>query len=197
MVVLGVVFFYVFFLILTNYPVEKYWWMIVAFFISFQVVMMILQPWIMKLFLEFIPIEKGLAFVAKGKAEKHLKNRYFYPCKNAEGEIAVDTWETRDSQFKGKSKGAKLVLTKGKGNSWEIEEKDSETVYASGVGASGPESVSAWEIFETEEGDAGAADESLLAKNKDEKKEEEEEEEDSFDEKKDFFLKKIDMGDLE
>lgn len=50
-----------------------------AFFVAFQLIMMVLQPWIMRLFMEMITIEEGIAFVARGKsANKWTKNRYFF-----------------------------------------------------------------------------------------------------------------------
>ncbi|CAD7966784.1 unnamed protein product [Amoebophrya sp. A120] len=199
--VLGGGFMYVFLLILTNFAVEQYWWLLASFMMAFQLIMLVLQPWIMKLFLEFIPIEGGLAFVTRGKADKFMKNRYFYP--SASGEENV--FETRDSQYKGQAKGSCLQLRQ-IDSKWVICEKDNnETVHATAASSSSsmPQDVSSWDYKCTEKKDDKAASDnatdSLLAEKSSEgeessatKRAANNDEEES----KPLWVKKIDMGDL-
>ncbi|CAD7955375.1 unnamed protein product [Amoebophrya sp. A25] len=195
--VLGGVFMYIFLLILVNFAVEKYWWLLASFIMSFQLVMMILQPWIMKLFLEFIAIEDGVAFVSRGQTDKFMRNRYFYPA----GE---NLWETRDSQYKGQPKGACLVLRKDADDKWIIADKTSSSstsgekqsdaaakeldstavVHATATSAGGslPSDVSSWDYSREEE---EKAESSLLDTKVD----------DPLDQKP-LWMKKLDFGDL-
>jgi len=212
--VLGGILMYCMFWILTNYPVQTYWWLLVLLFVGFQMIMMVLQPWIMKLFLEFITIEKGIAFAVRGKAkQKYLKNRYFYPVftEGQDRELVENEWTTRDSQFKGEKKGACLLLKKNSEGNWVMLEKANDIVYCTSENiCTSPEQVKSWilsdevkkEEIEEEQKKKEKEDRELedptMRKERQAliKKEKEDEELLEEDEKRPMWVKKIDMTDL-
>lgn len=126
-------------------------------FTSFQLVLFFVAPvLILPLFLEMIPLPEGLAIAVDGVAKDGpwiFLKRIYYEVDG--GHNGTKAYETRDRQYTGASKGAKLALWCDGSGTWKITEGsigDEGKVYASSIkpGADSPEMAS-WRLHPLED----------------------------------------------